>query len=212
MYRNERHALLFPRLWHMGETPFESWGGEGPTQVYKLEWARLDTKALKQTNPRGQSKRRRLFPASYIDWMDGLQFAIPYHYRREIRRCTKMAMLEWDRALPFDTSVREMCLSTAESFIDVALRLVADCGYDPEKQGFYSGPRHTLIPYALLYRFWDGQTGRGLLWQFAGLDSLVGSEVQEEVGFVRAIKKAYKKHEEQILRSMEDTDAAVAAG
>jgi len=163
MFRNEKSNLLFPRLVFLKETKFSSWGGDEhrSTRVYILDWSSLDEKAVKQGV--------RLFPRDHIDWLNNFRFALPYHYRSEIRRCVKMATLEWERPLGFDTSIREMCLGTATKYIDVAFRLLADCPYDPEKDYFYRGDDRGVLPFALIYRFWDGQTGRGLPWFKSGL-------------------------------------------
>ena len=167
MFRHEKSNLLFPRLVYLKDTTFKSWGGDEkhkPTRVYVLDWSKLDALAV--------YRGVRLFPEKHIGWLTSMQFAIPYHYRREIRRCVRMAVLEWEREAPFDTNIREMCLETAEKFIEVAFDLLADCPYDPEADYFSRDDKRGILKPAFIYRFWDGQTGRGLPWFYSGLDDL----------------------------------------
>ncbi len=88
MFRHEKSNLLFPRLVYLKDTTFKSRGGDEkhkPTRIYVLDWSKLDKGAV--------NRGRRLFPEKYLDWLTSMQFAIPYHYRREIRRCVRMAVI-----------------------------------------------------------------------------------------------------------------------
>lgn len=163
MFRHEKSNLQFPRLVYQKSVSFKYRGGKS-TRIYVLDWSTLDELAT--------DRGVRLFPEKYLDWLTSMQFAVPHNYRREIRRCVRMAVLERERQLPFDTNIREMCMETAEKFIEVAFDLLADCPYDSEEGYYLRDNKRGIIKPALLYRFWDGQTGRGLPWFMSGLEDL----------------------------------------
>lgn len=172
MFRHEKSNLQFPRLVYQKSANFKPRGGKS-TRIYVLDWSTLDDLAT--------DRGARLFPEKYLDWLTSMQFAIPHHYRREIRRCVRMAVLERERQLSFDTNIREMCMETAEKFIEVAFDLLADCPYDPEEDYFLRDDRRGILKPAFLYRFWDGQTGRALPWFMSGLDDLKNQQYKYEM-------------------------------
>lgn len=110
-------------------------------------------------------------PENWINFLNNLTFALDYSYKEEIERCCFRAQEE--RSLinrGFDTSIREYCLNTAETFIDVAFFLLSDCIYDEKKKYFDRRYPHCFIKTMLLYCFWHHQTGDGLVWYNSKMD------------------------------------------
>jgi len=176
-----RKNLVFPRLKNLREEKFKSWSDRNKTtDIYSLDWDSKDEhhkrnheKWLKSYHP---DKENIPFlyelPEPYESWIQSLEFAIPRNYLDEIRRTTGYAIIEWGMERGFDTSIREMCLKPAISYVAVAFKLIADCPYDKEKNYFYRGNDKFIIKHALLYRFWLNQTGGGLVRYHAELDKL----------------------------------------
>ena len=94
----------------------------------------------------------------------------------EIVRNAKRGLEEWGIYRGFDTNVREMCLNPAQELIFVAFYLLCDCLYDPETNYFYRKEDSYFAHNAMVYKFWDGQTGRGLLWFNAKMDEMERKE------------------------------------
>lgn len=171
--------LYFPELKYEGTRNFGSWGSSKKTAIFSINWKPFDNRLLVDHHiwvdrcHRGKPiKFTEALPKKWETWLNGFLFAIPENYRDEIHRCSRLGMLEWCRALPFDTTIREMCMETAETYIKTAFNLIADCAYDPKKNYFYRGADKTVLNNVMLYRFWTHQTGRGLIWGKAGFDKI----------------------------------------
>lgn len=160
---------LFPNLVRQGEVSFKSWSDSNKTtDLYRLDWSHLDEIKRKRFVDDARtssmvSEYPGTLPEPYNSWIQKLVFTIPVDYMEEIRRCSRVAQLEYCTPRHFDTMIRGICLEPAISYIYVAFRMIADCVYDPDTNYFYRGPDKIIIPQALLYKFWCGQTGYGLL-------------------------------------------------
>lgn len=178
-----KHRLLFPNLYFYKDGKLKRNNGKTTKiRLYKLDWNSIEKikqehhdKWLKEqwnVNPSTRPKFLTL-PPEYIDIVDNFVFAIDLDYEKEIHRNSHRADEEWHVKRSFDTNVREYCLTPAISHVEVAFYLLSDCFYDEEKQWF---SRHdgygSIAKEAMLYRFWCGQTGRGLIWNRAGLNKL----------------------------------------
>jgi len=206
------HSLLFPSLVRQGETTFRSWSSDlqdKTTTVYKLDWTKLDELKKEQFLDKAPCSDTRFpgtLPESYDTWIKSLQFTIPTHYLDEIRRCTRMALIEWNTERRFDTMIREICLIPAEAYAYVAFRLLADCLYDPDTNYFYRKEDKIIVPQALLYKFWAFQTGRGLIKDHARFEKITcmlnlpenTGAPQETVKAVRDFTEAIKDYEEKL--------------
>lgn len=221
------HPLMFPRLVRQGETTFKSHSDSNKsTDIYKLNWAPMDEAREYrwiQRNGNGPYTSDQTFylmkypgtmPKEYDDWVKGLLFAIPRHYLDEIRRTANMAVIEWGKERGFDTMIRDVCLEPAINYAYVSFRLLADCIYDPETNYFYRHANKIITSQALLYKFWSGQTGWGLIRAHARFDKitwLITGEKQDsklimgekqnsnnETEEVRKFIKAIDKYEKQL--------------
>lgn len=216
------HSLMFPHLVRQGETTFKSHSDSNKsTDIYKLNWAPMDEAReynwirWKGNGPLTSDqtfyliKYPGIMPRKYDEWVKDLLFAIPRHYLDEIRRTANLAVLEWGRERGFDTMIREICLEPAINYTYVSFRLLADCIYDPETNYFDRHDDKIIAPQALLYKFWSGQTGRGLIRDHAKFDKitwLVTSEkrglqneshIKEVRNFIEAIDEYEKQIEDQ---------------
>jgi hypothetical protein len=169
-------SLLFPSLVRCGETTFKSWSdGKSATTLYRLDWSRADSAReaswVKWVGDRPSTSNTTTYlckyhgtlPKKYDDWVKSMLFAIPQNYFDEIRRTARMGLIEWSTGRPFDTMIRDICLQPAIGYIFTSFRLLADCLYDEKTNYFYRGPDKVIAPQALLYKFWSGQTGGGLV-------------------------------------------------
>jgi hypothetical protein len=198
MYLHERNSLIFPRMVEEDQVDRKI--------LYSLDWAK-QRQVLRSMDTR--ERRDELVPPDYLPWFYDLQFLVSPSYRIEVRRCVKMATLEWDRPLPYDTGVRETCLETAAAFVHTAFYLLADCAVQPETRAtWYKRKDRILVLPCLLIYFWQNQTGRGLTWGKAGLDVLkahysepsqiCSPEVAEVVSkFLAAYNEQFDLNEEQ---------------
>lgn len=165
--RNNLHRLVFPDLVHLEDVKFKSWSSNARTPLYRLDWSQKEFKT--EETPRfspgavhGEDHFCGL-PPHWDRYVKSLQFTIPHSYMQEIHRQTTAASAVWAGDYPFDTVIREVCLGPAIAHVWVAFRLIADCEYDPSTNYFSRSPRHFLTPHLLVYKFWFGQTGHGLL-------------------------------------------------
>lgn len=166
------HKLYFPELKYEGKRNFKSWGSSKQTSIFSLNWKSFDSSLIIDhhiwVDQCGKSiKFTEALPHKYEKWLNGFLFSIPENYLNEIIRCSRIAMMEWSRALPFDTNIREMCMETAETYIKIAFKLIADCAYDSKKNYFYRGVDKSILSNVMRYRFWTHQTGSGLIWKKA---------------------------------------------
>jgi len=173
--------------------------------LFKLDWSKFDEDVLKRFNRlakvnanfRGEefvSELVEALPKKYEDIIQSLEFAIPYHYEREIRRQAKLGRAEWGMERGFDTYISGMCLKPGEECIAVSFKLIADCIYDKKTKYFSRHENKFLIGPMLIYRFWMNQTGRGLPIDFSGLEELHDKYNRVDHGFAdfqEADRKTY---------------------
>ena len=189
-------SIRFPNLRHYVESTLirPKWDGNPdpskskkvgeirtPVHLYKLDWESFEQSKkdkfwewVKKYHPRNE----RLawvepLPEKYMEVLDDLVFCLRKDYLSEIRYCTQMAFMEWSKQRHFDTSIREMCLEPAQAYVRVAFKLICDCPFDEERHYYkeHDWIRRIAV-HAMLYRFWHGQTGRGLLWRNAEMEQL----------------------------------------
>lgn len=172
--------LYFPTFIHQGEVNFEKGNRTGArknTSIFSLDWSKKEVQ-MQERNRSNVDKFRGLpyidLPEKWDNYLKTKLFVIPVNYLNEIRHQSLQALMEWNRSpLSFDTMIREICISPAKSHITAAFKLIKDCGYDSDTK-YYS--RNTLdidlLDHIMIYKFWSGQTGRGLLWRNAELDNL----------------------------------------
>jgi hypothetical protein len=163
---------ILPKLVFVENTKFKE-----KTSLFKLDWtykekilAREHLEWLEENWPDSKRTYVEAFPAEYRKWLDEKVFAISVDYLDEIRHESQLGMEEWNRNRGFDTVIREGCLNPAISHFRTAFYLLADCCYD-QKLKKWDHNRYVLLP-ALLYRFWVGETGIGLIADFAEVSKL----------------------------------------
>ncbi len=134
---------------------------------YVLDWSYVDKSREDKFNcwandywPEKKLSFVPTIPKEY-KWVENLKFMIPDTYLSEIRRNCHRASEEWNIRRPFDTCIREACLTPAVEHIFTAFYLLGDCVYDEKSFGYDHN-----FPYAhiLSYKFWMYQTGGGLIW------------------------------------------------
>jgi hypothetical protein len=180
------NAFVFPHLVFLKDVSFRSWSEQGKTtKLYKFDWEKFDEAILKEhiawnakSWPNTTFPFVQKFNSYYETILRSLRFAIPQHYLTEIRRMTQMAVMEWGVNRPFDTNIRDMCLGPAIKCIQVAFELIADCAYDEETNYFLRVDNKYVLPHMLLFRFWQHQTGSGMIMEhsdFNKIESRLGS-------------------------------------
>lgn len=172
-------TFIFPHLVFLKDVSFKSWSDSKTTKIYKLDWDSFDEAILKRhiarkANcwPSTEFKLVQKFDSYYETLLHSLRFAIPNDYLTEIRRMTQMALSEWGTSRTFDTDIREMCLGPAIECIKVAFKLIADCAYDENSNYFLRVNNKYLLAPLMLFRFWQHQTGSGLIADNSGFDKL----------------------------------------
>lgn len=172
-------TFIFPHLVFLRDASFKSWSESKTTKIYKLDWDSFDEAILKRHIARNakcwpdtkfQSVQK--FDSYYETLLHSLRFAIPNNYLTEIRRMTQMAMSEWGTSRTFDTDIREMCLGPAIECIRVAFNLISDCAYDENTNYFLRVNNKYLLAPLMLFRFWQHQTGSGLIADHSGFNKL----------------------------------------
>jgi hypothetical protein len=95
---------------------------------------------------------------------------IPVTYYEELKHLKELALSEWNRSRPFDTSVREHLLSTSIKSIELFFYLLSDSllynNLEYNTQGIFLKDRcrsETAMNILWLFRFWKHQTGDGLV-------------------------------------------------
>lgn len=205
--------LYFPKLVRIGEANFKAWSDSSKmTNLYTLDWSRAEKLKEEHFNDwvkkhaDTDAKYSGDLPKEYDEWLKNFTFAIPEHYRARIGDFSRRSLETWTDKYPFDTSIREMCLKPAISYVEAAFKLIADCPYDEETNYFYRGDDKIIVAYAALYKFWCFQTGRGCIEDHADfqrlrflstLATLEPSKTKIEVDkFLEAIKEHNKKLDE----------------
>lgn len=151
-----------------------------PVQLYKLDWASFNKRKQSQFDEWKQKyhpkdKNLRFVPSlpEKYELVYDLIFCLDYKYLTEIWRCCQTALIERGRHRPFDTMIRDICQEPVHAYVYVAFRLICDCIFDEKKHGYRDHDWVRRISWhAMLYSFWSGQTGRGLLWDRARMDEL----------------------------------------
>ena len=91
-----------------------------------------------------------------------------------------------------------------------ALWLLADCAYDPENKYYIKTPTKIILPHAMAWKFWQHQTGRGLLWGKARMDDLDNriksiAEVSSGDGYLKGMLEDFERrmgeHQEELFES-----------
>lgn len=169
-------SISIPQLQHIGTGYLKVGKRNNQYNIYCLKWDRSDA-----------FKGQPTLPADYDNAIKSLKFALPRDYRREIMHYATMYHIERHRERPFDTVIRDLCLKPAISAIECAFALLLDCLYDDQNEVWMhefvtildrkaSNPTITLdrslLLSLMLYKFWRGNTGSGLIWDRAGLDAL----------------------------------------
>lgn len=118
-----------------------------------------------------------------------LQFAVPDSYTKEIDHFVQLYLDEAMRERPFDTVVRDMCGRVRVHAMNSAFKLLADCMFNPQEAGWLRnilvkdfvvrGQRHGrvlldkhILQCLLMYKFWRGQPGRAMVWEYAEFNKL----------------------------------------
>jgi hypothetical protein len=177
-----RRSFVFPRLVSLGDVKFKSWSQQDSTTLYKLDWESFDQEIYR----RHQEWNRQCWPAKelsitqqfdepYETLLKNFRYTIPVHYLEEIRRSTQKALMEWNQERHFDTNIRDLCLGPAIAHIKVAFELLCDCLYDEETNYFLRSPqKHTAFVPLHLIRFWQHQTGSGLILDHSAFHKVEG--------------------------------------
>jgi len=147
--------------------------------AYRLHWDGFDAK-LKEKH---EAWAKQYHPEQPIPWVPALppeyeqkireaKFIISHEYMREIKRMSQAALMEWNISRGFDTNIREQCLRPAIEFVKCAFMLLADSLYDEETQYYSRGIKGWVMKYIMAWKFWMYQTGRGCVYDHAGMDEL----------------------------------------
>ena len=179
--------MKFPDLVILDEVPNENKTGDFKTLLLcKLDWTNLDNQKIKRSKDwisqfllsdrnSDEEKILQLILDEY-DWHSELypnqfkkvlslldSFKMPKSYYEEIKHFECLALREWNRKRPFDTNVREECLSVAIEAISIYFYLIKDSLYIFNKVEDYSPEILQIIECVSLFRFWKGQIGSGLV-------------------------------------------------
>ena len=184
---------------HTNKDQWEEIGEEAkPVSLFKLDWSNHRTRYLKDD---------LALPKEWGKHFDDLLFVLNKSYLNEIHRQSEMAFTEWARSRSFDTMIRDVCLEPVTAHIWVAFRLICDCIFDDERKYYREHDWvRNLSANALVYRFWHGQTGDGLLWYKSKMDkveefvnmskasSCMGEAVRSKtISFLHYLKEHEKK-------------------
>lgn len=174
----KRGNLLFPTIIYLDEKLIKIGNEKRFFHICKLDWSYSDKKKkedyekwLKNHNE-GIHRYYGDLPEEYDKYVKEQKFLLNGTYLHEIKRTATQGYIEWATERHFDTSIREMCLKPAQSFIEVSFKLLADCIYDEKTQYFSRDEKRYILDNMMLYKFWQHQTGRGLVKFYAEIDEL----------------------------------------
>jgi hypothetical protein len=178
--------MNFPILIILDEVPnVEKIGDYKTLLVCRLDWSELESNKIKKSkewilqfilNNRtsDEDKILKLILDEY-DWHSELypnqfkkvlslldSFKMPKSYYEEIKHFEDLALSEWNRKRPFDTNVREECLSVSIESVSTYFYLIKDAIYIWNKE-VENSEIPQIIECVSLFRFWKGQTGPGLV-------------------------------------------------
>jgi hypothetical protein len=135
-----------------------------PINLYRLDWTRKINKC---------NGGKPELSSEYEELLASLRFAISDGYIKEIRRCSRLAVHEWNTLRLLDTSLKLIYLLPAASYIEVAFRLLSDSAFDETKGYYYRKENKIILPYLLLYKFWKNQGTNAITFKFAQFSELL---------------------------------------
>lgn len=150
---------------------------------YALDWDHVDQNKNKEfARWAGETAVKPLatLPEPYNTLVKSLTYNIPDNYRKEINHQCMLFISERMRERPFDTVIRDMCASVSRAAINCAFKLLTDCIIDKNTNGWFRYERlpnevnvnKWMIQSLLIYKFWRGMAGNGLVYEFAEMDKL----------------------------------------
>lgn len=170
------------------------------TPLFRLDWRRVDEYKINEYSdwinkywrdkypPDLQGKSPATLPIALDELVCDLEFAVPKSYAAEIDHFTDLYVSEARRKREMDTVIRDMCGQVRVKAMNSALKLLADCAIDRKTGGWLRSMTVNLqasdqgcwpvtidkhiLQSLLMYKFWYGVTGRGLVWEFAEFDKL----------------------------------------
>jgi len=213
-----REKLLFPTIKYVEAMEF---GKKGEIRsIYKLDWTFCDQTKEKKWHewkdrcwPESGMNFPGIMPEEYMKWMDEKLFCISATYMTEIKRNTMKVFEEWFTNRPFDTIIRDMCLLPAISHTMVAFKLIEDCIYSPSTKYYDRHGSNIILSYAMLFRFWIHQTGRGCverhsdfkrLEDIGKIDHLESIELKQIKEFFKSIEQFKKGMEKEMAKMHKD--------
>ena len=132
--------------------------------LYTLDWNYKEKSTQKDV-----TKPRYIVTTPELrKWLDEQTFRLSQSYIREINYQTSQAVEEYNHYCGMDTAVRDYLLAAPQTHIDNAFYLVCD-GLELKGRSFkYKSIVHSM----LLLRFWENQTGDGLIVPFSDIGKL----------------------------------------
>lgn len=221
-----KHSLIFPALKFdrtvmrasSGKQLAQDEGEEGiETSIYTLDWSEKDdydrmhfNKWMKSSWAKDKKEVQFVpaLPKKWNNFVNTLEFALNDAYMTQICRSSAEAMKLWRERYPFDTAIKDICLIPAQGHTHVAFCLLADCIYDRKTNYFSHDPLKYYAYHILLWKFWQYQTGGGLIYDRSKMSELQWlidhyeshSEYKdpERENLAREILYDFGKHQEKI--------------
>jgi hypothetical protein len=176
-----RHPLYFPKLRYCHEQPNVPKASAGSclyeldwsTQTEKIQsdWYRNIDRMAKEGMPVEDMEFKWWTPEPYREQVEQLRFLLDSSYMRGIHKMVRYGMEIWNDSWDFDTNIRDACSGPAVEAIWCAFMLLEDCLYNEGRNFYERDPAISEIALcSMCLRFWDHQTGRGLLWDFAKVE------------------------------------------
>lgn len=212
-YTSREHYYI-PRLVPIGTAEFSSGHTFKSFNRFKLDWDHIDkfkadqyqswrTKHWPEQLKHIGDKCPQALPGKYHDIVRSLTFALSGSYHREIKHFAQLYLLERLRERKFDTVIRDMCLETAAAAINCAFKLLADCLYDEKTKGWLREDvkgdnvyTKSLARHLLMYEFWSGSVGRGLVWDHAEMPKLL-CQFEDQALYGQALREIEEWHRDQ---------------
>lgn len=201
--------LYFPKISYLGDAPIRhktvplyllNWDGQEHKIIAAWEAELAASRGFYESDPewaKGRMELKWYLPEPYLTMIKEARFAMTPAYLTGVQRMSKYAMEIWNDSWPYDTNIRELCLTPTVKAVWCAFTLLQDCLYN-EEHAYYerSVARREIILASMVHRFWNHQTGSGLIWDHAELDRVVEmsknpaipvEDQQELKKFVRAV-------------------------
>lgn len=208
--------MNFPNLIILDEIPNEDKKGDYQTLLLcKLDWTEIDNHKIKRSKEwisqfllEKRSKdedrilklildeydwERELYPNQFKHLFSLLDsFKIPKSYYEECKHFEDLALSEWNRRRPFDTAVREECLSVAIESSYLYFYMIKDALmiYDGRVD---NSEMLQIIESVSLFRFWKGQTGSGLVVQKALKNLINFRHLKEQKELYERLETAFNE-------------------